>query len=329
MDYCPIALNNPDWISIRQALSLSLASCRPAAVRDGGAFLKHNEKFIPVMEDLKGACRTLNAGTLDYSGSDIVFTPQRPVSGTCEVKSGKFSSSMEVVLFVLPALFELDFRTVLNITGVTNSPVSCSTGFVREGLYGFLEQAGLYASMSLRRYGFYGSGEGSLEVRAYPAERKKGALQIQKTGLALEGARILFSGVQPELAKREKQRLRDALSLPDEKVSILEIRNAAGFGNSLEAYLRSGNSLYVISREMAFYDHTGDFIFDETSCNYSINEFIGEVNSVLQYSEIPFPLYRELLPFCGPDVTAAGCEWNDSEQTLLNDINGVYAMLMK
>lgn len=328
MDYCRITLHAIDWTAIRQSLALSLLSGRPVLIPGGGDYLKKNERLFPVMEDIEEACRVLGAGTIDWSGTDISFKPRRPAPGTFELKGGKFSSAMEVVLFLLPVLFELDFRTVLNITGVTHSVLSCTTSFVRESLYPLLEQAGLYASMSLRRFGFYGSGEGSLEVRAYPAERKEAVFTMQGGGYTLEGVRILFSGVLPELAKREKQQLCEALSLPDEKISILEIRNAAGFGNSLEAFIKSGGETFVVFRELSFYNHAGDFIFDEEALNQAMAEFTARVKHVLEHKRPPFMLCREAVPFCGPDIIKDSCVAGDNEQLLLHDAIHVYNTLI-
>ena len=327
MEYRDITLQKPDWLSIRQALSLALETCRAVRISGAGRFIKDNEQYLPLMQDCEQACGIMRAGSLRLQDDDVFFEPSRPVSGTYALSSGNFSSSVELLLLFLPVLFSLDFRTVLNISGVTHSVLSYTTGFVRESLYYFLEQSGLYASMSLKRFGFYGSGGGLIEARAYPAEQKEAqSLALDGKG-TVHGIRILLAGIQPELAKREKQRLGQLLSMPEENISILDIRNASGFGNAIEIFLGFGDKTLVVFKEMAFYNHAGDFIFDEDQFNQSIEELVQEEQHILRNRIMPFSLYRELIPYRGVDAAGDVTPFNDDDMLYIEDSCAIYNAL--
>ncbi|HOW83517.1 MAG TPA: RNA 3'-terminal phosphate cyclase [Spirochaetota bacterium] len=305
-----VSPERPDWVALRQCLAVSLACLKPVVITGGAGFLENNPKYTPVYEDIRTACLALGAGSLDISGGDILFEPAAPRTGTFFLETGPFSSAVEVLLFLLPALFKNDFRTVVNFRGVTHSPHSYPTAFIKETLLPTLEKSGLYASLTLGRFGFYGSGGGMMEARAYPAEQKAcDAGALFSGARSVEGVRVFIARASVDLARREVETIREGLGLPEGKVSILEIRDADGFGNTALAYVRCGDDMMVLHRDMEMYDWRGDFIFEADMLASSISAFMRGVGDFLSGGPAPVSLTRELVPFrcaCLPGLAYTG-----------------------
>jgi hypothetical protein len=309
----PIELHDPDWAMIRQTLAFALARVRPVCLRRGADYLRDNPGFTPLFDDMRHACAVLGAGELELSSDDMVFYPACPRTGTFELETGRFSSAVELLLFVLPALFQGDFRTVLTIRGVTHSPHAPSTGFVKETLLPLLEMRGHYASLTLQRFGYYASGGGSFEARAYPAEFRELCQSCFSGPRRIEGARVFAAGVSMDLATREVELVRGALDLDEARVSLLDIRDADGMGNSVQVFLRCGREMLVLGRDMELYDWQGDFIFDEGSFNATLHGLFEETRRFLG-GGVPSILARELLPFWGSDAIRSRALVSDGDE---------------
>jgi len=91
-----------DWISIRQALALSLAAGKPVRIAGTSKFFKNNLRFIPVRSDISRLCTELNLGTLVEENDGLLFNPERITPGRFRFMSDKFSSLAEMILFLLP-----------------------------------------------------------------------------------------------------------------------------------------------------------------------------------------------------------------------------------
>ncbi len=252
-----------DWLFVRQALSLSLAFGVPVRIAGAGAVLEKNPDCIPVFRDIVRTADSIGAGTMADEGGAILYSPATITPANFVLDTGPLSSAIEVMMFLLPALCLLDFRSVLAVSGVTHSPHAGPTAYFKDGLFHALEKMGFFCSMTLRRFGFHGSGGGLFEARAYPRETAE-VKRLFQGPCGLEGARVFISGLTSAAGARFRDALRGLTGLAEESVSVIEVLDADGPGVSAQIHGRSGSMPAVFWRGGIFYNASGDFVYDET-----------------------------------------------------------------
>ena len=288
----------PDWLLIRQALSLALLRARPVTIGRGGAFLDGAPAYRPLLEDAARTLASAGAGRLALDRGAIVFEPAAVSPGRFRIESGAFSSAVELLLLLAPALLHCGFRSVLECTGVTHSPYSCPTAYVREDLLPRLERLGFCGSLALKRFGFYGSGGGILESRLYPREQAAAPAAAPAAGPGrIAGARIYIARLNTELAEQEKLMLADRLDLDPGAVSIIEVVDAAGAGNSIQVYVDAGGARSVVFREMKLYDESGAIVFAEEALADGIAGITAEAEALVHDGILPERTVREIIPY--------------------------------
>lgn len=292
-----IELTSPLWRHIRLALSLSLLKREPVLIKNGFAIIEKNYDLGPLFADLKRVVKETGAGQLDNSGDDIIFNPEGLTASVISFETGRFSSISEIELFLLPALFYNSFRTVISFSGVTHSSVSYPTTFLKETLFSFLEKTGHYASLNLRRFGFYGSGGGSAESRIYPAEPKICTGLFSFNDAMIEGVRIFMAKMNMEMAAREKEFIVKNTGIDENRVQIMEIVDADGYGNSIHVYVRCGDVFVILSADMEIYNSAGDFIFEESRYYKALTGLMKDVETLVKLKTLPGYLLDEVLPY--------------------------------
>ncbi|MBN2159931.1 MAG: hypothetical protein JW807_11085 [Spirochaetes bacterium] len=304
-------MNNTDWPLIRQSLSLALLTGGAAAINGGGSFLESRPEYRPVFDDIAAAAEKLGAGRLNIEGEAILYEPRPFRPGTYAIETGPRSSAVEVLLFLMPALSRCDFRSVLEIGGVTHSVLSCPTAFVKETLMGGIERLGFFGSLTLKRFGFHGSGGGRLESRVYPREPGKAAAGPAAKGRTIAGAKIFFSRLDAGLAEMEKRLLAEEAGIDPGRISIIEVLESDGAGNSVQVFADRDGLLVVLFREMLLYGKTGDIVLSEEILRYSIDELAREARALITDGSLPDIVMRELYPY----YIMAGVDPEFSEET--------------
>jgi hypothetical protein len=292
-----IELNNPLWRHIRIILSLALMRKEPVVVKKGFEFIEKNYDLIPLYNDIKRIVFETGAGILNDSGSDIVFNPEGILYGTYNFDTDKYSSISEIELFLLPSLFQCEFRSVIHFRGVTHSHLSYPTTFLKETLFSFMEYTGHYASLNLKRFGFYGSGGGAAESRVYPAEPGDRGDIFFSCEKKIEGVRIFLARMNMEMAAREKDFVVKNTGIDGNSVQIMEVVDADGYGNSIQVYVKCGNLSVILSRDMEIYNSAGDFIFDEEKYYMTLSGLMKETDKLIRFNKLPDYLIDELLPY--------------------------------
>jgi RNA 3'-terminal phosphate cyclase len=287
---------NMDWPLIRQSLSISLLKNEPLLLK-GAYDCICSDGIIPVYSDLKRIVIETGSGILTEMEGDIAFRPEHPGQGTFHISAGEFTPLSEIELFFLPYLFKEDFRSVINFHGVTHSHLSYSTSFLKETFFAFLEKTGHYASMNLKRFGFYGSGGGIAESRIYPAEPYPADNIFQFKNKRIEGVKILVAGMNMEIASREQEFIKRNIAVDESRIATLEIADANGFGNSIQVHISCDDINFILSRDMEFYNSSGDFIFDESSYYKSLADLAEKCSSFLKSDTIPMSIQSEILPY--------------------------------
>lgn len=300
MSMLSITIPDPDWVIIRQALSLALVRSQPITIGEGAAFFDAHREYRPLFEDLTRFAAEIGAGRPVLADGTILYEP-RPVSPRrTHFGTGPHSSAVELLLFLMPALFHADFRSILEFSGVTHSPLSTPTAFVKETLLGALERLGFYGSVTLKRFGFYGSGGGAMEARVYPRESAPPAPSAGGR-VSLAGAKIFISRLDTGLAELEKSMIAERVGIEPGRIGIIEVLESDGAGNGIQVYAESGGLPIVISREMRLFSETGEIILNEEALRAEIEAVAGEVRS-LRAGTLPERFARELLPYymlCG------------------------------
>lgn len=317
-----VDLNGSGWRGFRMALSLALQSGEQVVVRDAVNLLASDPSLLPLYDDIKSFVTGNGCGMLAESGGDIGFFPEPPAPGRYGIETGNYSSISELELFLLPALLNRDSRSVISYRGVTHSHLSYPTVFLKETLFGLLEQCGFYASMNMKRFGYYGSGGGVAESRIYPAERRACPGLLAGRGVTLEGVRIFVAKMDMSLAEREKEFVLKNINVPADKIQVMEIRDADGFGNSIQAYLKYGDVNVILSRDMEIYNSAGDLVFDEARYYAALGSLRDEISMFMSSGLLPGYIAAEVVPYMlmsGSSVPAeSGSAWS----------SGIYRQVM-
>ena len=256
-----------------------------------------NPDYRPIYDDIVQMTGEFNLGRLSTEGEAICFEPRPVTPGTLRYGSGHRSSAMELLLFMMPALFHCDFRTKLELGGVTHSPFSCPTSFVKEALLSALEQIGLYGSLMLQRFGFHGSGGGSIEARIYPREERRGKISEGRGSQPeIAGVKIIISHLDTSLAEIEKELIAKAIGIDAGRISIIEVMESDGPGNGVQVFTTINGLPAVLSREMLLYNTDGELSFSEESLRGEIAGLAQEVKRLMDGMP-PERLVRELYPY--------------------------------
>ncbi len=292
-----IDFTRQDWIVIRQALSLALLKNSPITIGGGAAFFAENPDYRPVFDDMVRMADELGAGRIRTETESIVFDPRPLRPGRFRFDAGHLSSAVELLLFLTPALFHGEFRSILELGGVTHSHLSCPTAFIKESLLAALERMGLYGSLTLRRFGFHGSGGGSMESRVYPREGGGAALINGGTASTLKGAQIFISRLDTGLAEVEKGMIAETMGLDPNRISIIEVMESDGPGNGVQVFAECRGLPVVLFREMKLYDSRGEPVLSEEALRGEIAALAGEGRRLME-GTFPERVIRELLPYC-------------------------------
>ncbi|HPS58346.1 MAG TPA: RNA 3'-terminal phosphate cyclase [Spirochaetota bacterium] len=292
-----VNLNGSGWRGLRLALSLALLKGEQTVFPGGVNILTSDPANLPLYDDIKRFLFNANCGMLAESGEEIAFYPETIAPGRYSIETGNYSSITEIQLFIMPSLFSRGSRSVINYKGVTHSHVSFPTVFIKETLLGLLEQCGFYASMNMKRFGYYGSGGGIAESRIYPAEKKVCVDLLTPRTVSLEGVRIFVAKMDMSLAEREKEFVLKNINVTADKVQVMEIRDADGFGNSIQVYMKYGNVNVILSRDMEIYNSAGDLVFDEARYYAALGSLKDEITRFAGTGILPAYIAAEVIPY--------------------------------
>ena len=292
-----IELDTYNWQYIRLALSLALLKKENILIKNGFEFIDNNYDLLPLFNCLKKVVFDTGAGMLDSSESDIVFYPENLPHGVYNFDCDAYSPISEIELFLMPSLFHSNYRSVINYTGVTHSSLSYPTTVVKTTLFDFLERLGYYGSFNLKRFGFYGSGGGIAESKIYPAEPKRCDDLLSFNECKLEGVKIFMAKMNMDMAAKQKEFIIKNTGVDENSVQIMEVVDADGFGNSIQAYFMCGGASVILAKDMEIYNSAGDFIFDESKYYSAMSGFVQDAGLMSKSKKLPQVYAEELLPY--------------------------------
>ncbi|MCL2155881.1 MAG: hypothetical protein FWH53_09480, partial [Leptospirales bacterium] len=298
-----IELDTYNWRYIRLALALALLKKENIIIKNGFEFIDKNYDLLPLFDSLKKIVSDTGAGIINSTGKDIIFDPEALSGGVYNFDCDKYSPISEIELFLMPSLFHSNYRSVINYRGVTHSSLSYATTVIKTTFFDFLERLGYYGSFNLKRFGFYGSGGGIAESKIYPMEPKSCDDLLSINECRVGGVKIFMAKMNMDMAKKEKDFIVTHIGIDENSVQIMEIVDADGFGNSIQAYTMCNanaglNGINVIlERDMDIYNSAGDFIFDESKYYSAMSGFVRDVELMSKLKKIPQCYAEEILPY--------------------------------
>ncbi|MCL1865574.1 MAG: hypothetical protein FWF73_07165 [Spirochaetes bacterium] len=292
-----IELNTYNWRYIRLALTLSLLKGESVVIKNGFEFIEKNYDLLHLFNSFKKIVSDIGAGIINSSERDIIFNPEGLSCNIYNFDCDEYLPISEIELFLMAPLFHSDCRSVINYRGVTHSHLSYPTTVIKTTFFDFLERLGFYGSFNLKRFGFYGSGGGIAESKIFPAEPKRcdDLLSFNESGV--DGVKIFMAKMNMDMANREKEFIVKNTGIDESRVQIMEIVDADGFGNSIQAYTVCNGISVILAKDMDIYNSAGDFIFDESKYYKALSNFVQDVGSLSKLKKIPQCYVEEILPY--------------------------------
>ncbi len=302
-----VELENLDWTALRQAMALSLATGTGCTIAGADRVLDtlHNRRTFDaisaVLKEFPGCMVMEEESSLKVRTDGLQY-------GNFHIRAHQYVPLAEMVLVLAPALSRCEFRSELHLEGVTHSHLSFPSSFLREALPSIIGKAGYTVASSLKRFGFYASGQGAMETRVYPFEMEEDFSLPVDLAWKIVDIRVFVSKIDVGFAEYQKQYLKDKLDTEEGVISIMEIMNAAGHGNHIDVYMRSGDITVVESMTMELYDEKGEFTFSDEMMNEQLDELCRGVSNIIDNNVVPSMLLREAAPF----LHLAGVNFSES-----------------
>lgn len=292
-----LSLPEIDRVAVRHAISLSLATGKSFRLAGGFRFARENPAFAGLLADWENALGTMSAGSFLADDDDLLFRPAALRHGAYALETGAFSSALELVLLLLPPLTRLKYRTALSVRGVTHSDLSYTTDFVNLTLFDLLERMGFYLHLSLKRFGFYGSGGGLVEARAYPGETGAGLPEVEFREVSLRGARVYIAKMPTDVALNQREMLAGLTGLPESAIGIVEVLDADGPGNFIQAYAECDGVVRVLQAVSPVYGADGEYVFNEGRAGETVRSIASLCERLRGDRALPSDATREILPY--------------------------------
>jgi hypothetical protein len=286
-----------DWVLIRQTVSCALASGKSCRISGAVDFLNSHPHYSAFLSDFEECFQRYDFGRFELDGNDILFYPRPVRFGSFQITINPYSSAIEMMLLLMPALFSREFRSRLFLSGTTHSPFTFGTSWMKESFLALLERLGLYASCALRRFGFYGSGGGGIEAKVYPFESKKFSETTASNPPTIVGGRIYIAHLESNIALMEKEMLCGLLQVDAGKVGILEIRDCDGAWNHAEVYCTLFDIPIVVSETVPVYDFSGTFVFSKNTILTKMEMLAEKARAFIACEVLPEEMERELAPY--------------------------------
>jgi hypothetical protein len=100
-----------------------------------------------------------------------------------------------------------------------------------------------------------------------------------------------------DMAKSEKEFIVKNIGIDENCVQIMEVVDADGFGNSIQAYIMCNGINVILSKDMDIYNSAGDFIFDESKYYSALSGFVQDAGAIFRSKKIPQCYAEEMLPY--------------------------------
>jgi RNA 3'-terminal phosphate cyclase (ATP) len=225
---------------LRTALSLSLCTGigftmqQIRAKRSRPGLMRQHLTAVNAAAEI-GHARTHGA---ELGASALRFEPGHVEPGTYRFATGSAGSTTLVLQTVLPALWQCDQPSQLQLEGGTHNPMAPSSDFIADTYLPILKHLGVEATLELESHGFYPAGGGVLKATVSPCAALRPCAFDERGELLSIDATALLSGLASGIGRRELDVLGDRLGLSEDHLHLRSVRPAKGPGNALQVRVR-------------------------------------------------------------------------------------------
>lgn len=165
----------------------------------------------------------------------LSFQPGPIVPGNYRFAVGSAGSAMLVLQTVLPALWQANAPSAIELVGGTHNPLAPSFDFLDQAFAPAVRAMGAPLQLTMRCAGFFPAGGGQVRAEVGPASwRAVDRLSLDAPPIV--HARILQSQVPSHVAQRERSVLCERLRIGSDAVRIVE-KCSPGPGNAIVVVL--------------------------------------------------------------------------------------------
>jgi RNA 3'-terminal phosphate cyclase (ATP) len=219
---------------LRTSLALSLATGTPIRVtrirsgRERPGLLRQHLAAVRAAAEISGA--TLDGAAMGSTEIDFRPGPVRP--GAYRFAVGSAGSAGLVLQTVLLPLCLADAPSTLVLEGGTHNPAAPPFDFLERAWLPLLARIGFRAGASLERHGFHPAGGGRFTVRVEPAAALRPLELLDRGPIRAHRGRILISGLDEDVARRERDALLRGTGWDPDLVVVERVRSQ-GPGNAV------------------------------------------------------------------------------------------------
>ncbi len=164
----------------------------------------------------------------------LAFRPGAVTPGDYRFAISTAGSAMLVLQTVLPALWQANAPSSVELVGGTHNPLAPSFDFLEHAFAPVVRSMGAPLQLTMRLAGFFAAGGGQVRAEVAPASWQ--ALDRLQADAPIVHARILTSQIPSHVAQRERTVLCQRLRIAADAVRILD-RCSPGPGNALVVVL--------------------------------------------------------------------------------------------
>jgi RNA 3'-terminal phosphate cyclase (ATP) len=171
----------------------------------------------------------------------ISFEPKGIKPGRYQFRVGTAGSCTLILQTILPALMIAESGSELALEGGTHNPFAPPFDFLDRVFLPILSQMGPRVEAGLKRWGFYPSGGGRIDVSIKPCATLSGIELIKRGKIKRILSRAIVSRLPSDIARRELEVVRKELGLENRTIEMLKLTTAYGPGNVLIIEIQSEN----------------------------------------------------------------------------------------
>ncbi|MEG2802732.1 RNA 3'-terminal phosphate cyclase [Stenotrophomonas sp.] len=234
---------------LRSALTLSLCTGIGFTIGDIRARRRRPGLMRQHLTAVNAATRVGNASThgAQIGATALRFEPGPVSAGTYQFATGSAGSATLVLQTILPALWQADGPSRVQLEGGTHNPLAPSADFIADSYLPALARMGVQASLQLQQHGFHPAGGGVLQVEVAPCAALQACDFSTRGALASIEAKVLMSGLPANIGQRELQVLADTLGVDPHPRHVQVVRPALGPGNVALVHVRHVDHVEVFS----------------------------------------------------------------------------------
>lgn len=224
---------------LRTALALSMVTGQPFRIENIRAGRPKPGLMRQHLTAVRAACAVCGgeADGASTGSSVLTFRPGPIRPGDYEFAVGTAGSTTLVLQTVLPALMTTAGPSTILLTGGTHNTHAPTVDFLTTTFLPALARFGPKVDATLERHGFYPAGGGRVRFRVDPAPALQPVELTERGDAATPSATAVIAGLDPQIALRELEILRDRLGWDESQTRVHQLPDTHGPGNVLTASL--------------------------------------------------------------------------------------------